>query len=154
MRIVLTGGGTGGHIFPIVAVAKKVRELAPEGADLEFLFLGPDGDLERETMEKEMIPAKKILSGKLRRYFSPSYIPDLIKIPIGIIQSLWRLLVFMPDVVFSKGGYVAVPIVLAAWIYRIPIMIHESDSAPGIANQFLSKFADRIAVAYPSAEQY
>jgi UDP-N-acetylglucosamine--N-acetylmuramyl-(pentapeptide) pyrophosphoryl-undecaprenol N-acetylglucosamine transferase len=154
MRIVLTGGGTGGHIFPIIAVVKKVRELAPEGADLEFLFLGPDGDLEKEAMEKEMIPAKKILSGKLRRYFSPSYIPDLFKIPIGIIQSLWQLLVFMPDVVFSKGGYAGVPVVVAAWIYRIPIVVHESDIMPGIANQFAGKLAKRVMVSFPGAANF
>jgi len=79
---------------------------------------------------------------------------DFFKVPIGFFQSLWMLLWFMPDVVFSKGGYVAVPIVLAAWLYRIPILIHESDSTPGVANQFLAKFATRIAVAYPSAEAY
>lgn len=154
MRIVLTGGGTGGHIFPIVSVAKKVRELAPESADLEFLFLGPDGDLEKEAMEKEMIPAKKILSGKLRRYFSASYIPDLIKIPIGIVQSLWQLLVFMPDVVFSKGGYAGVPVVVAAWLYRIPIVIHESDIMPGLANQFAGKLAKKVMVSFPGAANF
>ena len=154
MRIVLTGGGTGGHIFPIVSVAKKVRELAPEGADLEFLFLGPDGDLEKEAMEKEMIPAKKILSGKLRRYFSASYIPDLIKIPIGVVQSLWQLLVFMPDVVFSKGGYAGVPVIVAAWLYRIPIVIHESDITPGIANQFAGKLAKKVMVSFPGAANF
>jgi len=154
MRIVLTGGGTGGHIFPIVAVARKVRELAPEGADLEFLFLGPDGELEREAMEKEMIPAKKILSGKLRRYFSLSYISDIVKIPIGIAQSLWQLLVFMPDVVFFKGGYAGVPVVVAAWLYRIPIVVHESDIMPGIANQFAGKLAKRVIVSFPGAANF
>jgi UDP-N-acetylglucosamine--N-acetylmuramyl-(pentapeptide) pyrophosphoryl-undecaprenol N-acetylglucosamine transferase len=154
MRIVLTGGGTGGHIFPIVSVAKKVRELAPEGADLEFLFLGPDGDLEREAMEKEMIPAKKILSGKMRRYFSASYIPDLFKVPIGILQSLWQLLVFMPDVVFSKGGYAGVPVVVAAWLYRIPIVIHESDIMPGLANQFAGRLAKKVMVSFPGAANF
>lgn len=154
MRIVLTGGGTGGHIFPIIAVVRKVRELVPEGADLEFLFLGPDGELEKEAMEKEMIPAKKILSGKLRRYFSLSYIPDLFKIPIGIIQSLWQLLVFMPDVVFSKGGYTGVPVVVAAWLYRIPIVIHESDIMPGLANQFAGKLAKIVMVSFPGAANF
>jgi len=154
MRIVLTGGGTGGHIYPIIAVVKKIRELAPEGADLEFLFLGPDGELEREAMEKEMIPAKKILSGKLRRYFSLGYIPDLFKIPIGIFQSLWQLLVFMPDVVFSKGGYASVPVVIAAWVYRIPIIIHECDITPGLANQFAARLANIVAVTFPGASNF
>lgn len=151
MRIILTGGGTGGHIFPIIAVARKIREMVPEGADLEFLFLGPDEELEKEAMEKEMVPAKKILSGKLRRYFSLSYISDLIKIPVGIVQSLWQLLVFMPDVVFSKGGYAGVPVVVAAWLYRIPIVIHESDIMPGLANQFAAKLATKVLVSFPGA---
>ena len=154
MRIVLTGGGTGGHIFPIIAVAKKIRELAAEDSDLEFLFLGPDGELEREAMKKELIPAKKILSGKLRRYFSLSYIWDLIKIPIGIVQSLWQLLVFMPDAVFSKGGYAGVPVVVAAWLYRIPILIHESDIMPGLANQFAGRLAKKVMVSFPGAADF
>jgi len=151
MRIVLTGGGSGGHIFPILAVVRKLREIVPEGEDLEFLFLGPDGMLEKELMEKELIPGRKILSGKLRRYFSLSYIWDLLKIPIGIIQSLWQLLVFMPDTVFSKGGYAGAPVVLAAWLYRIPIIIHESDITPGLANQFAAKLAKKVAVSFPGA---
>lgn len=154
MKIVLTGGGTGGHIFPIVAVAKKIREMVPEGEDLDFLFLGPDGEIEREAMEKEMIPTKKILSGKLRRYFSLSNITDIFIIPIGILQSLWQLLVFMPDVVFSKGGYAGIPVVIAAWLYHIPIVIHESDMMPGLANQFTAKLARHVLVSYSDAANF
>lgn len=154
MRIVLTGGGTGGHIFPILAVARKLKELVPEGEDLEFLFLGPDGEIEREVIEKELIPTKKILSGKLRRYFSWNYVVDLLKIPLGIIQSLGHLLIFMPDVVFSKGGYAAVPVVTAAWIYRIPVIIHESDITPGLANQFAAKLASKVCLSFPDAADF
>ena len=103
---------------------------------------------------RESIPAKKILSGKLRRYFSLSYIPDLFKIPIGIIQSLWQLLVFMPDAVFSKGGYAGVPVVVAAWLYRIPTVIHESDIMPGLANQFAGKLAKIVLVSFPGAANF
>jgi UDP-N-acetylglucosamine--N-acetylmuramyl-(pentapeptide) pyrophosphoryl-undecaprenol N-acetylglucosamine transferase len=154
MRIVLTGGGSGGHIFPIIAVVRKLREVVPEGEDLEFLFLGPDGVLEKELMEKELVSGKKILSGKLRRYFSLSYVSDLLKIPVGIIQSLWQLLVFMPDVVFSKGGYAGVPVVIAAWLYRVPIIIHESDITPGLANQFAARLAKTVAVSFPGAANF
>ncbi|MCX6762356.1 MAG: glycosyltransferase [Candidatus Moranbacteria bacterium] len=154
MKIVLTGGGSGGHIFPILAVVRKLREVVPEGEDLEFLFLGPDGILERELMEKELILGRKILSGKLRRYFTLSYIWDLLKIPVGIIQSLWQLLVFMPDVVFSKGGYAGAPVVFAAWLYRIPIIIHESDITPGLANQFSARLAQKVAVSFPGAANF
>jgi UDP-N-acetylglucosamine--N-acetylmuramyl-(pentapeptide) pyrophosphoryl-undecaprenol N-acetylglucosamine transferase len=154
MRIVLTAGGTGGHIFPLVAVEKKLKELVSEGEDLEFLFLGPDGELEKEAMDKDLIPRKKILSGKLRRYFSLGYIFDLVKIPLGIIQSLWQLLWFMPDVVFSKGGYAGVPVVVAAWIYRIPIIIHESDVTPGLANQLAARMAQEVAVSFAGAANF
>lgn len=152
MRIVLTGGGTAGHITPLIAVADKLK--AKLGPEVEFLYIGSGAPMEKKMMAEVGIKAKHVMSGKMRRYFSFKNFIDFFKIPIGFFQSLGILLWFSPDVIFSKGGYVAVPIVVAAWIYRIPIMIHESDSAPGIANRFLAKFASRIAVAYPSAEEY
>lgn len=152
MRIVLTGGGTGGHVFPLVAVAKKIKE--KEKLDTEFLFIGSDGKLEKEAMDAEQIPCKFIASGKMRRYFSLLNFLDFFKIPIGIIKSLWILLVFMPDVVFSKGGHASLPVVLAAWIYRIPVLIHESDAIPGVANRIAEKFSKRVAISYPLARNY
>jgi UDP-N-acetylglucosamine--N-acetylmuramyl-(pentapeptide) pyrophosphoryl-undecaprenol N-acetylglucosamine transferase len=154
MRIVLTGGGTGGHIYPIVAVAKKIREIVGDKDDVEFLFLGPKGELEEEAMNAEFIPTKNIYSGKMRRYFSLRYFVDIFKLPVGFIQSLWRLLVFMPDAIFAKGGYASVPVVLAGWLYRIPIVIHESDVTPGLANQFCARLAKRIAVSFPGAANF
>lgn len=152
MRIVLTGGGSGGHLMPLVAVTHKIKEKL--GKDAEFLYIGSGAKMEKEIIGAEGIPMKSVMAGKMRRYFSLQNILDAFKLPIGILQSLWMLLVYMPDVVFSKGGYVAVPVVLAAWIYRIPVMIHESDSIPGVANKFLGGYAARIAVAYPSAREY
>lgn len=152
MRIILTGGGTGGHLFPLIAVARKVKEKL--GPDVEFLYIGSGVAIEREVMEKEGIAVKNVQSGKLRRYFSFSNIVDVFKLPIGFVQSLWILLRFMPDAVFSKGGYASVPVVIAAWIYRIPVLIHESDAVAGLANRFSAKFAKRIAVSYPSAKKY
>lgn len=151
MRIVLTGGGTGGHLTPLVAVAKKIREKVPEA---EFLFIGPKGKLEDEIMGRENIPIRNIPVGKLRRYFSLANLIDPFRVLGGIFKSLWLLLFHMPDAVFSKGGYASFPVVVAAWVYRIPVMIHESDSNPGLANSMLGKFADRVAVAYPEAEKY
>ena len=154
MRITLTGGGTGGHIFPIIAVARKIKEITGEKEETEFLFLGPDGELEKQVMDKELIPAKKIQCGKLRRYFSLVTLFDFfVKIPIGIIQSLWHLLVFMPDAVFAKGGYASFPVAVAAWLYRIPVVLHESDATPGLANQILSRFAKKIAISFRIKEE-
>ncbi len=151
MRIVLTSGGTGGHLFPLIDVAKKIKEKQP---DAEFLFVGPDGILEDILMEKNDIPSKKILVGKFRRYFDLANFLDFFKVPIGIIQSLWHLLIYMPDVIFSKGGYASFPVVIAGWIYQIPIMVHESDSVPGKTNEILGKLANRVAISYPQSEAY
>lgn len=152
MRIILTGGGTGGHLFPLVAVAEKLKEkLGPEA---ELLYIGSGAPLEKEVMVAAGIPMRSVLSGKWRRYPSFKNFTDLFRIPIGIIQALWILLWNMPDAVFSKGGYAALPVVLAARVYRIPVLIHESDAVPGVANQFLARFAQRIAVAYPAAKEY
>ena len=153
MRIVLAGGGTGGHIVPLVTVAKKIREKVGSAEDLEFLFIGPAGTFETEMFGAENIPIKKIMVGKMRRYFSWHNFLDCLKVPIGFFQSLWYLLDFMPDAVFSKGGYASVGVVLAAWLYRIPILIHESDSVPGMTNDFLGKFSTRVAVSYEEAEK-
>ncbi|MFA7209031.1 MAG: undecaprenyldiphospho-muramoylpentapeptide beta-N-acetylglucosaminyltransferase [Parcubacteria group bacterium] len=150
MKIVLTGGGSGGHLMPLIAVAGKIKEGVP---DAEFVFIGPGGKLERDIIGKENIPMHDIMVGKFRRYFSFKNLADFFKIPIGIVQAMFLLLKIMPDAIFSKGGYASLPVVLVGWIYRIPIMIHESDAVPGMANGVLSKFADRVAVAYPEAEK-
>jgi UDP-N-acetylglucosamine--N-acetylmuramyl-(pentapeptide) pyrophosphoryl-undecaprenol N-acetylglucosamine transferase len=151
MRIVLTGGGTGGHLIPLVSVAKKLQEKV---SGLELLFIGPDGKLEKDLMGKAGIKTKKVMVGKLRRYFSFQNFIDIFKIPIGLIQALFYLLTYMPDAIFSKGGYASLPVVLAGWVYRIPILIHESDANPGLANSMLAKFSKRVAVSYPQAEIY
>ncbi len=151
MRIVLTGGGTGGHIIPLIAVAQKIKEKNPE---TQFLFIGPRGILEKKLMEAQGIPSKYVLVGKLRRYFSFRYCIDIFKVPLGIIQTLVYLLFYMPDAIFSKGGYASFPVVVVGWLYRIPILIHDSDANPGLANTFLAKFSDRVAVSYARAEKY
>lgn len=152
MRIVLTGGGTGGHLFPLIVVSREIKKKIGDKA--EFLYIGSGADIEREIMNKEGIPAKYVFVGKRRNYFSLKNFIDIFKIPIGILQSLWILLLYMPNVVFSKGGYVSFPVTLAAWFYRIPVIIHESDAFPGSANQLLAKFCRRIVIAYPEAQKY
>jgi UDP-N-acetylglucosamine--N-acetylmuramyl-(pentapeptide) pyrophosphoryl-undecaprenol N-acetylglucosamine transferase len=116
--------------------------------------MGPKGRFEVEAMTKENIPTCTIATGKWRRYFSFKNFTDPFRIIIGCIQSIWRLYVFMPEAVFSKGGAASVPVVLAARILRIPVVLHDSDAVAGRANRFLSSFAERIAIAYPSARKY
>lgn len=151
MRVVLTGGGSGGHVFPLVAVAQKLRSM---DSHTEILFMGPNSKLETGVMRENQINTKYVTSGKARRYFSFLYFTDAFKFIIGFIQALWHLLWYMPDVVFSKGGYASIPVVIAAWIYQIPILTHESDSIPGIANRVIGKFSQRIAISYPRAKRY
>jgi UDP-N-acetylglucosamine--N-acetylmuramyl-(pentapeptide) pyrophosphoryl-undecaprenol N-acetylglucosamine transferase len=149
MRILFTGGGTGGHIFPIIAVMRAFDWTL----GYQFYYLGPDSFVEKNLPNKSM-KIKFISAGKFRRYFSLETFFDLIKIFIGLIQSFWQLFVWMPDVIFSKGGYGSFPVVLAGWFYRIPIVLHESDSVPGLANRILARFARRVILSWPGSEQY
>jgi UDP-N-acetylglucosamine--N-acetylmuramyl-(pentapeptide) pyrophosphoryl-undecaprenol N-acetylglucosamine transferase len=152
-RIVLTGGGSGGHVMPLVAVAQSLyARLGNDG--VKFLYIGSRGKIEEDAMASIAVPTKFILTGKFRRYFSFRNMADCVRVPCGFVQALWYLWRFMPDAVFSKGGYVAVPVVLAAWMYRIPIMTQDSDAVPGMATRIIGKFANRVAVAYPSALTY
>lgn len=151
MKIVLTGGGTGGHLIPLITVSEKIKARRP---DVEFLFIGPDGKMERDLMGRAGIRTRNILVGKIRRHFSFLHFVDIFKVPIGIVQCLWILLVEMPDAVFSKGGYASFPTVVVSWLYRIPVLIHESDANPGLANNMLGKFAKRVAVSYPEAQKH
>lgn len=151
-RIVLAGGGSGGHIFPLIAVAEKLRT-DPE-RHIELLYIGPIGQMEREAMAEAAIPMQLISSGKWRRYFSFLNFLDIFRGLWGFLQSLWYLWIYMPDAIFSKGSASAVPVVIAGWLYNIPILTHESDAMPGVANQIIGKFSDRIAVGYPSAKSY
>jgi UDP-N-acetylglucosamine--N-acetylmuramyl-(pentapeptide) pyrophosphoryl-undecaprenol N-acetylglucosamine transferase len=152
IKMVLTGGGTGGHLFPLIAVSRKLRERLGDG--VEFLFIGSGSRMEREIIAQDGIRDKYVQAGKYRRYFSFNNFIDFFRLPIGIIQSLWILLWYMPDIIFAKGGYASVPVVLAARFYRIPVLIHESDAMPGMANRFLAKFASMIGVSYQMAEKY
>lgn len=148
-RVALAGGGTGGHLFPLVSVAREIKK--QQGDKVEFAYFGPSNDLEKDVMGSESIVCKTVISGKLRRYFSFQYFLDLIKFPIGLFQAFWHLLWFMPDVVFAKGGYASVPVVIVAKVYRIPVVIHESDAAAGIANKFLGSIANRVCIAFDRA---
>ncbi len=140
--------------MPIIAVAEQIKYLLSAlNQKPDFLFIGPDSFF-NDTVINFGIPVKKIRAYKLRRYWSVKTLTEFINLPIGIIQSLWHIYWFMPDVVFAKGGYASFPVVFAAWVYRIPVIIHESDSIAGLANIISSKFANKIAIAFESADVY
>lgn len=154
LRIALVGGGTGGHIYPLIAVSNELRQLSAEGGlILEARYFGGAKDFE-EILVNSGIRFVSIISSKFRRYASALNLLDIPKFFFGFFQSLWKIYWFMPDAIFSKGGPGALPIILAGKFYFIPIIIQESDSVPGQTNIFSAKFAKKIFVAFKSAESY
>ena len=155
MKILLTGGGTGGHFYPLIAVAKALNAVADQEkiANLELIYMA-EHPYDRNILLQNGIKFKKIYSGKIRRYFSFFNIIDIIKLIPGILKSVFGMYFDFPDVVFSKGGYESFPPVLAAKILGIPIIIHESDAVPGYANVWAGKFAKRIALSFASSAEY
>jgi UDP-N-acetylglucosamine--N-acetylmuramyl-(pentapeptide) pyrophosphoryl-undecaprenol N-acetylglucosamine transferase len=152
MRILFTGGGTGGHFYPIIAVADEVEKLVKEKRLIapELYYMAPD-PYSAGLLYEHNLTFIKNSAGKVRRYFSIQNFFDLFKTGWGTITSLFSVYRIYPDVVFGKGGYASFPALLAARILRIPVVIHESDSVPGRVNKWASKFAARIAVSYPEA---
>jgi UDP-N-acetylglucosamine--N-acetylmuramyl-(pentapeptide) pyrophosphoryl-undecaprenol N-acetylglucosamine transferase len=155
MKILFTGGGTGGHFYPIIAVAQEIRNLAYEKKLLEptFYFMSVEPYNPKVLAENKItfIGAK---AGKLRRYFSLANFIDPFKSLIGVFQAILKIYSIYPDVIFSKGGFASVPALWAGRILKIPIIIHESDSKPGRASLWSAKFAEKIAVSYPEATDY
>ena len=155
MKILFTGGGTGGHFYPIIAVAQAIRRESAERKILPptMYYMAPTPYNARILFDNE-IEFIKVPAGKLRRYFSLLNFVDVFKTAFGTLQAIPKMFRIYPDVVFGKGGYGSFPALLAAKILRIPVIIHESDSKPGRVNAWAGKFARRVAVSYPEAAQY
>ena len=155
MKVVFTGGGTGGHFYPIIAIIERLNELLEREKfiDVEIYYLS-DNPYDERILFENGVKFKKLTAGKLRRYFSFLNVIDLFKTIFGVIRAIGALYVLYPDVVVGKGGYASFPTLIAARILRIPVIIHESDSVPGRANIIASKFARRIAVSYPEAAEF
>src|SRR3989344_2313525 len=153
-RIVLVGGGSGGHVFPLIAVAESLQRLAAQqGLDLKLTLLG-EGKFFEEAAKQSGLKYKKIMAGKMRHYFSLANLIDIPKILIGLIQSFWHIFWLMPDAVFTKGGYASVPPAAAAKFYFIPLYIHDSDAVPGAANRLFGRWAKKAFVSFEMARQY
>ena len=151
MKILFTGGGTAGHIFPIIAV---VRELRKMGSDAEFFYAGPKDEFGEMILSQEGLKIKWILAGKIRRYLNwksvlENLVDVLFKTPLGFIQAFFYVFTLAPDLIFSKGGYGSLGTMLAGQILQVPIILHESDVVPGLANRFMSKFTNQVFVAFP-----
>lgn len=150
MKIVLTGGGSGGHFYPLIAVAEELRKQAREEhlLDPKLIYMAPV-PYDQDALFEHDITFTQMSAGKQRNYRSIKNFFDLFKIGWGVLQATLKLFFIFPDVVFSKGGYVSVPVLVAARFFGIPVIFHESDSVPGKANAWAAKFAQRIAVSYP-----
>lgn len=147
--IVLTGGGTAGHVTPNIALIPILKK---EGWNIQYI--GSNNGIEKQLIIKENIPYHGISSGKLRRYVSLENLKDPFKVVKGLFDAYRILRKLKPNVVFSKGGYVTVPVVLAAKLLGIPVIIHESDITPGLANKIASKGASVICVNFPETLKY
>jgi len=147
-KLVFTGGGTAGHVTPNLSL---IEVFFSEGWDL--YYIGSEKGVEHTLLKNKNIPFYSISSGKLRRYWSWSNFVDPFKIIFGVFQSYLLLHRLKPDAVFSKGGFVSVPVVIAAWLNRIPVIVHESDLSPGLANKICFPFASKICITFKAAKQ-
>ena len=148
-KIILTGGGTAGHVTPNLALLPALQK---EG--FEIRYIGSYNGIERRLIEEAGIPYDGISSGKLRRYFDVKNFSDPLRVLKGYAESLKLIRKYKPDVLFSKGGFVAVPVVLAAKHYKVPVIIHESDMTPGLANKICIPSAKKVCCNFPETLKY
>lgn len=154
MKILFTGGGTGGHFYPIIAVVQALNEKVAEKKILppKYYFMSPNRYNARALFDNE-IEFIQVPAGKVRRYFSLLNVTDAFKTLYGMMMALIKVYSLYPDVVFAKGGYSSFPAIFASRILRIPVIIHESDSSPGRVNKWAAKFAQKIAISYPEVAE-
>jgi UDP-N-acetylglucosamine--N-acetylmuramyl-(pentapeptide) pyrophosphoryl-undecaprenol N-acetylglucosamine transferase len=148
-KIVLTGGGTAGHVSPNIALLSSLQK---SGWQVEYI--GSYDGIERQLITDIGTTYHGIASGKLRRYIDFQNFTDPLNVIKGIFEAFWLLRKIKPTVVFSKGGFVTVPVILASWLNRIPVIIHESDLTPGLANKISMPFATKICVTFPETLIY
>lgn len=148
-KIVLTGGGTAGHVTPNIALIPHLQD-----AGYEVYYIGSKGGMEEELIKACNIPYYGVSSGKLRRYFDKKNFSDIFKVCRGIFQAKRLIKKINPDVVFSKGGFVAVPVVIGAAMNRVNVVCHESDITPGLANRLAMPFATAVCTTFPEAVKH
>ena len=155
MKILLTGGGTGGHFYPLIAIAEKLIEIGDKEKIIDMkLYYMSDKPYDKHMLFESSITYVQIPAGKMRTYFSIRNFFDMFNTATGMFFGLISMFFIYPDVVISKGGYAAFPAVFAAKLLRIPVIVHESDSYPGRLNVWTSKFAQKIAISWPEAVEY
>ena len=150
-RVIIAGGGTGGHIYPGIAVAKKLLEKDPK---LRILFVGSRASLDRRILAREGIPHRSLYVSGLARKSTADRLKGLLFLPLAMIQSLWLLMIFRPHLSFGVGGYASGPLILLAALLGFPTMIQEQNVYPGATNRILSRFARISAVSFEETRRY
>lgn len=155
MKILLTGGGTGGHFYPLIAIAEQIIDITDKQKIIDLkLYYMSDSPYDKRMLFENNITFVQVPAGKRRTYSSIKNFFDIFPTSIGMFIGLIRMFFIYPDVVISKGGYAAFPAVFAAKLLRIPVIVHESDSYPGRVNVWTAKFAEKIAISWPEAIEY
>lgn len=150
-KILFTGGGTGGHVTKNLILMEALKKKNPE---IELHYIGSYLGKEVDLIKPELAEYHPVASGKLRRYFSLQTVPDFFRVFRGMQQAYSLLKKIKPDLVFSSGGYVALPVAVAASLRKIPLITHETDSFPGLANKMIARMADKILLGYETAKSY
>lgn len=148
-KIVLTGGGSAGHVTPNLALKSALEE-----NNWELEYIGSANGIEKQIVEKANIKYHGIASGKLRRYFSLENFTDPFKVLFGVLQAYFIINKLKPNIIFSKGGFVTVPVIIGGYLNKVPVIIHESDMTPGLANKIALRFAKKVCTSFPETLKY
>ncbi|WP_078554844.1 undecaprenyldiphospho-muramoylpentapeptide beta-N-acetylglucosaminyltransferase [Bacillus alkalicellulosilyticus] len=151
MKVIVSGGGTGGHIYPALALIKEIKKREP---DAEVLYIGTESGLESEIVRREKIPFEAIEITGFKRKLSVDNVKTVLRFLKGTYSSKKIMKKFKPDVVIGTGGYVCGPVVYAAAKLKIPTVIHEQNSVPGLTNKFLSRYVNKIALSFAESEEF
>jgi UDP-N-acetylglucosamine--N-acetylmuramyl-(pentapeptide) pyrophosphoryl-undecaprenol N-acetylglucosamine transferase len=150
MRVLISGGGSGGHIYPALAVATQLQETY----NAQILYLGSDDGLETDLVPAAGLRMVVVKAGKLQRFVSWRTLVGVARVPVGMLQALSIVRAFRPDAAFTSGGYVAVPAGLAARLNRVPLLMHQQDVPPNLSNRLIAPLATRISVAFADSLHY
>lgn len=148
-KIILTGGGTAGHVTPNIAIGEALKK-----ENYKLVYIGSKQGIEKDIVNKFNIEYKGISSGKLRRYLSFKNITDMFKIVKGLSEAIKIIRKEKPNIIFSKGGFVTVPVVLAGRLCKVPVIIHESDITPGLANRISIPYSTKVCVTFKETLKY
>ncbi|MCT8139023.1 undecaprenyldiphospho-muramoylpentapeptide beta-N-acetylglucosaminyltransferase [Anaerobacillus sp. CMMVII] len=151
MKVIVSGGGTGGHIYPALALIKEIKKTEPNA---EFLYIGTEKGLESTLVKREKIPFKTINITGFKRKLSLDNVKTIIRFFQGVSRSKQLIKEFKPDIVIGTGGYVCGPVVYAAAKLKIATIVHEQNSVPGLTNKFLSKYVDKVAISFKESQSF